>query len=67
MIGKKDICPYCSEKVNIQGLVRNFWEKQTMTYANLLDAVRYLIVWNPIIVLVVQAILYMINEHPFGG
>ena len=108
MIGKKDVCPYCSEKVamscktrapllllpaprmkrthvcpdaiaprgsscmhvcgtsaamreypvglacnnraqvQLQTMFRNPWETQSLVWANLLDALRYLVVWNPL-------------------
>jgi len=61
MIGKKETCPYCSEKVQLKQLFRNPWEKQGMMWAHILDSLRYLIVWNPIILTVVQVVLYFID------
>jgi len=58
IIGKKDTCPYCSEKVHLKQLFNNPWEKQGILWANLLDSLRYLIVWNPIILTAVQLFLY---------
>eukprot|EP01114_Cavostelium_apophysatum_P013662 TRINITY_DN3358_c0_g1_i1.p1 TRINITY_DN3358_c0_g1~~TRINITY_DN3358_c0_g1_i1.p1 ORF type:complete len:336 (-),score=24.54 TRINITY_DN3358_c0_g1_i1:88-990(-) len=61
MIGKKDTCPYCSEKVQLNHLFKNPWEKQGILFANLLDSLRYLIVWNPIILTAVNFLLYSID------
>ncbi len=61
MIGKKDTCPYCSEKVELKRLFKNPWEKQGILWAHLLDSLRYLIVWNPIILTAVQIVLYVID------
>jgi len=58
IIGKKDTCPYCSEKVQLKQLFNNPWEKQGILWANLLDSLRYLIVWNPVILTAVQLFLY---------
>lgn len=58
IIGKKDTCPYCGEKVSLKNMFKNPWETQSLMWANLLDAVRYLIVWNPVIVGVTQLFLY---------
>lgn len=57
-MGKKDTCPYCGEKVTLKNMFKNPWETQSLMWANLLDAVRYLIVWNPVIVGVTQLLLY---------
>ena len=58
IVGKKDTCPYCGEKVSLKNMFSNPWETQSLMWANLLDAVRYLIVWNPVIVGVTQLFLY---------
>ena len=51
MIGKRDVCPVCKEKVSLKGIFANPWQKQDRMWSQLLDGVRYLLVWNPIIVL----------------
>jgi len=58
MIGKKQTCPFCGEKVENQ-LNTNPWAKQGVMWAHLLDALRYLIVWNPIILGGAQLFLYL--------
>ncbi|CAG8583939.1 4205_t:CDS:2 [Dentiscutata erythropus] len=47
LIGKKDICPYCKEKVDMKEFKTNPWDTQQQLYLSLLDGVRYLIVWQP--------------------
>ncbi|KAI8081833.1 uncharacterized protein B0P05DRAFT_63308 [Gilbertella persicaria] len=59
MIGKKDICPYCKEKVDLKEFKRNPWDTQQQLYLNLLDGVRYLVVWQPIIFGAVQLAYYI--------
>jgi len=61
IIGKKDTCPYCSEKVQLKQLFNNPWEKQGILWANLLDSLRYLIVWNPVILAAVQIFMYFLD------
>jgi len=61
IVGKKDTCPYCSEKVSLRGLFANPWETQSLLWANLLDGVRYLIVWNPVIVGFTHLFLYEVG------
>ncbi|KAI8394117.1 uncharacterized protein BYT42DRAFT_591552 [Radiomyces spectabilis] len=48
LIGKKDICPYCKEKVDLKQFKKNPWDTQQQLYLNILDGVRYLVVWQPV-------------------
>jgi RING finger protein 121 len=57
LIGKKSICPYCKEKVDMKQFVTNPWETQQELYLNLLDFVRYLVVWQPLVLIFAQAII----------
>ncbi|KAF7730402.1 hypothetical protein EC973_002208 [Apophysomyces ossiformis] len=61
LIGKKDICPYCKEKVDLKQFKKNPWDTQQQLYLNLLDGVRYLVVWQPIIFAVVQLAYYILG------
>ncbi|GES86971.1 RING finger protein 175 [Rhizophagus clarus] len=54
LIGKKDICPYCKEKVDLKEFKTNPWDTQQQLYLSLLDGVRYLVVWQPVIFAIVQ-------------
>jgi len=60
IIGKKDTCPYCSEKVNLKSMLRNPWD-QSLLWGQVLDALRYLIVWNPVILLVVRLVYIILG------
>ena len=64
IVGKKDTCPYCNEKVDLKSTFTTPWEKTSIVWANLLDMVRYLVVWNPIIIMVTQAILLAMGFTP---
>jgi len=71
MIGKVDTCPVCREKVNISDLFVTPWQKQEKAWASVLDAVRYMVVWNPIIIAVGRFMIYemgipMLIEHHVG-
>ncbi|CAG8664601.1 14934_t:CDS:10 [Cetraspora pellucida] len=61
LIGKKDICPYCKEKVDMKEFKTNPWDTQQQLYLSLLDGVRYLIVWQPVIFAFVE-----LAYHLFG-
>lgn len=54
MVGKKNTCPYCSEKVDVRGLMNHPWEKYNLMYAQLLEWIRYLVAWQPVIVTLVH-------------
>jgi len=51
MVGKKDTCPVCREKVDLSILPSNPWHYQDRMWVQVLDALRYLIVWNPVMIL----------------
>ncbi|RKP26680.1 RING finger protein [Syncephalis pseudoplumigaleata] len=54
LVGKRDVCPYCKEKVDLKSFSSNPWDTQQLFYLNLLDAIRYMMVWYPIILGIVQ-------------
>ena len=54
IVGKKQTCPYCHEKVDLQRMFPNPWEKSHQMYGQLLDWVRWLVCWQPIILVLVQ-------------
>jgi RING finger protein 121 len=58
MVGKKDMCPQCSEKVDLRRTFTNPWETGSLAWAQILDLVRYLVVWQPILLVSSQLVLY---------
>ncbi|KAG1654225.1 hypothetical protein FOA52_004501 [Chlamydomonas sp. UWO 241] len=64
MVGKKDTCPVCAEKVDMRTLNADRpWETQNLTWIQMLDAVRYLVVWNPLIFMVVSVLFHLFAPH----
>jgi RING finger protein 121 len=61
IVGKKDVCPCCKEKVDLKAMFPggNPWARRSVLWAHLLDAIRYLIVWNPLIMVFLQVFLYI--------
>lgn len=45
-MGKKDTCPFCGEKVSVHGLIGSSRWDGSKLWLQVLDVVRYLIVWN---------------------
>ena len=62
LVGKKQVCPFCREKVDLNKLFSSLpFQKPHYLYGNLLDFIRYLIAWQPIILFAVQCV-----NHLFG-
>eukprot|EP00474_Spongospora_subterranea_P002148 CRZ02606.1 hypothetical protein [Spongospora subterranea] len=65
MVGKKDTCAYCQEKIDLKDIAsESVWQNISLQWGHILDALRYLIVWNPIILLAMHIAVYII-EIPF--
>ncbi|EGG23123.1 hypothetical protein DFA_05253 [Cavenderia fasciculata] len=62
LIGKHDHCPNCNEKVDIKSLSTNPWEKTDFAWGILLDVVRFLIAWNPLVIMVSKGIIYVFDK-----
>lgn len=56
IVGKKQTCPYCHEKVDLKRMFPTPWEKPHVMYGQLLDWLRWLVCWQPVILLLVQGI-----------
>ncbi|CAD5213167.1 unnamed protein product [Bursaphelenchus okinawaensis] len=56
VIGKLQTCPYCKEKVDLQRMFKNPWEKPHLFYGKLLDWCRYLVAWQPLILFIVKVL-----------
>ncbi|KAL7751101.1 hypothetical protein RI367_003303 [Sorochytrium milnesiophthora] len=63
IIGKKDSCPYCKEKVDMKMFKVNTWNEAEMRYLQFIDWLRYLIVWQPLILFLVQARLSILGLY----
>eukprot|EP00201_Polytomella_parva_P015817 CAMPEP_0175062746 /NCGR_PEP_ID=MMETSP0052_2-20121109/14345_1 /TAXON_ID=51329 ORGANISM="Polytomella parva, Strain SAG 63-3" /NCGR_SAMPLE_ID=MMETSP0052_2 /ASSEMBLY_ACC=CAM_ASM_000194 /LENGTH=161 /DNA_ID=CAMNT_0016328813 /DNA_START=506 /DNA_END=991 /DNA_ORIENTATION=- len=59
MVGKKDVCPQCSEKVDLRSIISSRpWETHNLSWIQMMDGIRYLIVWNPIIFFFVSLVIH---------
>jgi len=63
IIGKKATCPYCKEKVETSSLTVNPWNKADIMYSQFLDFFRYLLVWQPLIITVIEVITRMSGKY----
>jgi len=62
LVGKKQMCPFCREKVDTSKLFSSLaFQKPHYLYGNLLDFIRYLLAWQPLIIFAVQGINYFLG------
>ncbi|OLY84936.1 RING finger protein 175 [Smittium mucronatum] len=61
LIGKRDICPYCHEKVDLKHLMMNHWDKQQKIYLSVLDFFRYVIAWQPVTLLIATSLISLLG------
>ncbi|KAK9496502.1 hypothetical protein O3M35_013199 [Rhynocoris fuscipes] len=61
IVGKKQICPYCKEKVDLKKMFCNPWEKPHVLYGTLLEWLRLLVAWQPVIIGIIQSINYLLG------
>nr|XP_013807019.1 PREDICTED: RING finger protein 175 [Apteryx mantelli mantelli] len=67
IVGKKQTCPYCNEKVDLKRILSNpypflnKWECTHVLYGRLLDWLRYLVAWQPVVIGIVQGINYSLG------
>ncbi|ORZ38692.1 hypothetical protein BCR44DRAFT_36822 [Catenaria anguillulae PL171] len=59
--GKKQSCPYCSEKVDLSAFSEHPWDKAQMYYLQVIDMLRYLVVWQPLIFIGVHGLYKVIG------
>jgi RING finger protein 121 len=70
IVGKKDSCPTCTEKVDLRALYAGKpWETSNLSWVQMLDMVRYLVVWQPTILVALHFLLHVahLDEAPAGG
>ncbi|KAM5230055.1 RING finger protein 175 isoform 6-T6 [Hipposideros larvatus] len=61
IVGKKQTCPYCKEKVDLKRMISNPWERSHILYGQILDWLRYLVAWQPMVIGIVQGINYSLG------
>jgi len=61
ILGKQHTCPYCNEKVDTKLLGNHPWEKYNRMYAQLLDWLRYLVAWQPVILIAINGVTHVMG------
>lgn len=57
IVGKKAVCAACGEKAQYDDVAIHPWQRTSVLWAQCLDAMGLLIVWNPLIILSMQAMI----------
>jgi hypothetical protein len=62
IVGKKDSCPTCQEKVDLRHLAaEKAWETKNLNWIQMLDLVRYMVVWQPTILTVLHFVFHLLH------
>jgi len=60
IVGKKDTCPRCGEKVQLASILSSSpWLQQSLIWIQLLDFIRTVFVWNPFLLLIAQLVFFL--------
>jgi hypothetical protein len=63
IVGKKDTCPDCGERVDIKALLKTspLWGTPSRMWGQLLDGARYIVVWNPLVFIALRLFFYEVG------
>lgn len=62
IVGKKDTCPTCSERVDLRQLYADKpWETRNIQWIQMLDFFRYMIVWQPALLVALHFVLHVLH------
>jgi RING finger protein 121 len=64
VVGKKDLCPVCNEKVDLKSLLGgNPWETSNVQWLQQMDMFRYLVAYLPLVLLAFSAFVHLFPHH----
>lgn len=61
IVGKKEICPYCKERFSLSKVFKNPWQRPHVLFGQMIDLIRYFVVWQPLLFGIVKGIIYIIG------
>ncbi len=53
------MCPYCKEKVDLRAFKQHVWNITQQFYLNLLDALKLILVWNPVVFVLTHYVFWL--------
>lgn len=57
------MCPYCKEKVDLRSISNTPWKSQDAMFTLLLDGLRYVVAWQPLIAISSSIIIHALDLH----
>ncbi|KAJ2269120.1 hypothetical protein EV176_004716 [Coemansia sp. RSA 451] len=61
VVGKKDTCPFCCEKVDLTPFKQSPWDRQELFYVTSLEYMRFFISWQPLTLLLLAGIFWVLG------
>ncbi|KAJ2358277.1 hypothetical protein GGF43_000921 [Coemansia sp. RSA 2618] len=61
VVGKKDTCPFCCEKVDLTLFKQNPWDRQELFYVTALEYMRFFVSWQPLTLLLLASIFWVLG------
>ncbi|XP_065177187.1 E3 ubiquitin ligase Rnf121-like [Sycon ciliatum] len=61
IVGKKAICPYCKEVVDMRKLARTPWEISYLKHFEFVEMLRLFLVWFPVSWILIQAVIWFLH------
>ncbi|KAJ2157056.1 hypothetical protein GGF46_004770 [Coemansia sp. RSA 552] len=61
VVGKKDVCPFCREKVDLAMFKQNPWDRQELFYVSALEYMRFFVSWQPLTLLALAGIYWILG------
>nr|XP_032522965.1 RING finger protein 121 [Danaus plexippus plexippus] len=61
IVGKKQTCPYCKEKVDLKMMFTNPWDRPQLLFGQLLDWIRWVVAWQPLVLFFAQAVNWLLG------
>lgn len=68
IVGKKDTCPVCNERVDLRALYAGKpWETKNLQWIQMLDFFRYMVVWQPAVLMALHFIFHGLGLDDESG
>lgn len=61
VVGKRDMCPYCREKVDLEEFRQNPWDRQELFYVTALEYMRFFVSWQPLTLFLLAAVFWVLG------
>lgn len=61
IVGKKAVCPYCREVVDVRKLARTPWEISYLRHFEFVEMLRLFLIWFPVSWILIQGIIWLLH------